>query len=138
MHQNQIDIIYNTEQVSGLLRLNLTPKNNAPEINNYPQITPNGIDILYSKEEQKYRFNQFWDITDDRGEFTNAERTIWSTQANGYIRDLNPINLNYNKAPHQRKKFRHYQTNLRLTRRVSGANNMQLKLNNVKNQYSMR
>lgn len=131
-------IIYNTEQVSGLLRLNLTPKNNAPEINNYPQITPNGIDILYSKEEQKYRFNQFWDITDDRGEFTNAERTIWSTQANGYIRDLNPINLNYNKAPHQRKKFRHYQTNLRLTRRVSGANNMQLKLNNVKNQYSMR
>ena len=51
-------IVYNTEQCSGLLRLNLKPKNNAPEIINYPIINANNIEILYSKEEQKYRFNQ--------------------------------------------------------------------------------
>ena len=38
-----------------------------------------------SNEEQKYRFNQFWDITDDRGEFTGVERPIWITTLNGYI-----------------------------------------------------
>lgn len=131
-------IVYNTEQVSGVLNLNLSPKNNAPMINNYPQVNPASIDILYSKVEQKYRFNQFWDITDDRGEFTNARRSIWITQPNGYIKDLNTLNLNYAKPQHQRKSFRHYQANIRLRREVSGNNNMQLKLVNVKNQYSMR
>jgi len=41
------------------------------------------------KEEQKYRFNQFWDVTRDRGEFSNAEQEIFITRLNGYIRDLN-------------------------------------------------
>ena len=67
-------VVYNTEQLSGELRLNLSPKNNAPAMLNYPQVNPSSIDILYSKVEQKYRFNQFWDITDDRGEFTNAKK----------------------------------------------------------------
>ncbi len=62
-------VIYNTEQCSGLLKLNLTPKNNAPLLTQYPQINPTNIQILYSKEENKYRFNQFWDTTKDRGEF---------------------------------------------------------------------
>ena len=63
--------IYNTEQVSGELRLNLQPKNDPVGRTQYPVVNPTSIDILYSKEEQKYRFNQFWDITDDRGEFLN-------------------------------------------------------------------
>ena len=131
-------IVYNTEQVSGELRLNLMPKNNAPEINTYPRVNPSSIDILYSKEEQKYRFNQFWDITDNRGEFGNARRPIWNTEPNGYIKSLNPLNLNYAKPSLQRKKFRHFQSNLYLRRRVSGPHNMQLKLVNSKNQYSPR
>jgi hypothetical protein len=131
-------ILYNTEQVSGELRLNLSPKNNAPQIVQYPIVNPSSIDILFSKVEQKYRFNQFWDITDDRGEFSTAARRIWITEPNGYIRNLNPINLNYNKPLHQRKKFRHYQSHLKLIRRVSGNHNMQLKIVNSKNQYSMR
>jgi hypothetical protein len=118
-------IVFNTEQCSGLLKLNLKPKNNAPEILNYPQVNINNIDILYSKEEQKYRFNQFWDITDDRGEFNAAaERVIFNTEPNGYIRNLNPNNLNYDKFELERKKFRHYITNILLRRRVSGNRNM--------------
>jgi len=85
-------VVHNSEQVSGVLRLNLTPKNNSVDIINYPVINPSNIDILYSKEEQKYRFNQFWDITADRGEFTfpNVQRPIWTTAYNGYVRILNP------------------------------------------------
>jgi hypothetical protein len=131
-------VVYNTEQMSGELRLNLTPKNNPQAMLNYPQVNPNSIDILYDKVEQKYRFNQFWDITDDRGEFTNARRMMWLTQPNGYTKEINPQYVNYNKAPTQRKKFRHYVSGLWLRRMRSGPHNMQLKLVNTKNQYSPR
>lgn len=131
-------IVYNTEQISGELNLVLSPKNNAPLITTYPRVTSNGIDILYSKEEQKYRFNQFWDITDDRGEFSNARRLMWNTYPNGYIKEINPLNINYNKPLHQRKKFRHYVLNFILIRKISGKYNMQVLITNNKNQYSSR
>jgi hypothetical protein len=157
--------IYNTEQVSGYLHLNLTPKNNAPELNNYPSIeidindnSNSYIDILYSKEEQKYRFNQFWDITKNRGEIitptgdfdSNAivsQQAIMWTDLNGYIRDLNSLNLEYDKPPHERKKFRHYWNKIVLRRepeidadgnRIDERRKMLLKLENTKINLSMR
>ena len=131
-------IIYNTEQVSGLLRLNITPKNNPVLASTFPIIGGGFIDILYSKEEQKYRFNQFWDITNDRGEFSAAQQTVFNTQWNGYIRNLNAANLNYNKAQTQRKKFRHYYNHILLRRVKSENRKMLLRLNNTKLNISMR
>jgi hypothetical protein len=129
-------VVYNTEQVSGTLNLTVSPKNNAPIIVNYPQINPNSISILFSKEEQKYRFNQFWDITNNRGEFiiggVQAQQPIWNTELNGYIRVLNINNLNYNKSPFDRKKFRHYVNHVVLTRTVSDNVKMLLKVTNNK------
>lgn len=121
-------IIHNSEQCSGLLRLELTPKNNAPLINTYPKVELDHIKILYSKEEQKYRMNKFFDLTDDRGEFTNVRRTIFLTEPNGYIKNLNPANLNYGKSPLERKKFRHYKHSVLLRRRVCGDKNMLVSL----------
>ena len=152
-------IVYNTEQVSGLLHLNPYPKNNVALSIQYPQLNLNQYEILYSKEEQKYRFNQFWDITDDRGEFPvgnyapttapvipgtteldgpSVERTIWLTDPNGYTKTLNPLNLNYTKDPLQRKKFRHYVNFLHLRRDISGSTNMIFKILNSKKTYSPR
>ena len=137
-------VIFNTEQVSGLLKLNLSPKNNPEAILTYPVIQPTTIQILFSKEENKYRFNQFWDVTDDRGEFFNpsipgfAQRPIWDTGDNGYIRVLNPINLNYAKPPFQRKKFRHYTTSVLLRKKISGDRKMLVMITNIKNLYSPR
>jgi hypothetical protein len=127
-------IVSNTEQVSGLLNLNLMPKNNAPALVGYPVVNLNSIDILYSKVEQKYRFNQFWDITRDRGEYTypNVQQPIWNTELNGYIKTLNPNNLNYQKPAFQHKKFRHYMSNVWLSRNVSGPVKMLLRLSNNK------
>ena len=151
--------IYNPEQVSGHLHLNPFPKNNITLSLNYPIINPNSIDILCSKEENKYRFNQFWDITRDRGEFPigsnypptgpvipgttildgpKADERIWITEPNGYIRDLNPANLDYNKPELQRKKFRHYLNYLVLRKDIVGDVDMILKLTNAKQVYSPR
>lgn len=117
-------IVYNSEQVSGLLKLHLTPKNDLPLLLTFPSVQTNYIDILFSKEEQQYRFNQFWDVTNDRGEYSNAEENIWQTEDNGYIRNLNPANLNYNKAEFQRKKFRHF--NNRVILRRTKNNNVEI------------
>lgn len=132
-------VVYNTEQVSGLLKLNLQPKNNPIAMIGYPIIQPSFIDIVYSKVENRYRFNQFWDITADRGEYNpNAQRMIWNTEANGYIRVLNPANMNYNKQEFQRKKFRHYLNYVFLRKKVSGDKKMLIIFTNNKNLYSPR
>lgn len=132
-------IIHNTEQTSGLLTLNLSPKNNVPLITQYPIINTGDIDILYSKEENKFRFNQFFDITKDRGEFNSGvNQSIFITQLNGYIRDLNAANLDYNKSALQHKKFRHYWNKVILRKNVSGNRKMLLKLANTKINTSIR
>ncbi len=133
-------VIYNSEQVSGLLKLNLQPQLDPITALDYPIINISNIDIIFNKVEQKYRFNQFWDITNDRGEFTNAEQEIWNTQLNGYIKDLNFVNLDYQKPAEQRKKFRHYYNKLILRRSIQGERNrkMLLKVANTKLNLSFR
>ena len=171
-------IVYNSEQVSGYLNLNIFPKNNVPLSLQYPKYNTSvpmifanpitgqanitgvqGFDILFSKEENKYRFNQFWDITKDRGEFpigagyppqgtlipgttellgSYSQQQIWNTNPDGYTRDLNLNNLNFAKPALQRKKFRHYVNFLSLRKEISGNVNMILKMVDSKNQYSPR
>lgn len=125
-------IIYNSEQNSGLLRLNFVPQNNPAIRLKYPKVNSNAIDILYSKEEQKYRFNQFWDATKDRGLVSGNEIQMWNTGPNGYDRTLNDSYIDYNKAPIQRKKLRHQYHRILFKRMVSGNIKMLLKLANIK------
>lgn len=162
-------VIYNEEQVSGYLNLNIFPKNNVtlsleyPKLNPAVQIEPGytfpAFDILFSKEENKYRFNQFWDITKDRGEFPigsnypptgpvipgttvlagpHTQENLWITQSNGYIKTLNPVNLDYTKQLLQRKKFRDYLNYVFLRKDISGDVNMTVKLVSTKNFISVR
>jgi hypothetical protein len=139
----------------------LFPKNNITLSLQYPKLNSNlsSFDILFSKEEQKYRINQFWDITADRAEFpigsnypptgpvvpgttilqgSYASNFTWLTAPDGYSRILNPANMDYNKALLQRKKFRHYLNYISLRKDVSGDVNMIFKILNTKNQASVR
>jgi hypothetical protein len=165
-HNFDTAVIFNSEQVSGYLNLNIFPKNNVTLSLQYPKLNGNlsSFDILFSKEEQKYRFNQFWDITKDRGEFpigsgyppsgalipgstvllgNYSSLVPWDTAQNGYIKTLNQNNLNYTKPFLERKKFRHY-TNFLFLRKDPVTDleerkvNMILKLVNTKNQISLR
>jgi len=131
-------VIYNSEQCSGNLRMLPKPKNDPVTILDYPIIKTNNIDILYSKEENKYRFNHFWDVTRNRGEFIQNYQTIWQTAANGYDRELNPLYLNYQKSPLQHKKIRHYLNKILLKRLVSDDVKMLFRLSNAKVTKSFR
>jgi hypothetical protein len=127
-------MIYNSEQVSGVLQLNIKPKNNPVIALGYPIIhnSPDYIDILFSKEENKYRFDQFWDITKDRGEYTGVKTPMFNTQANGYMYPINPTYVNYNKPVLQRKKFRHNVNKIFLRKVKSGNNKFLFKISNQK------
>jgi hypothetical protein len=131
-------VIYNSEQVSGELRLIHDDGRDPKFSQNYPIITPSYIEILFSKEENKYRFNQFWDITKDRGEFSNLFELIWFTQANGYIKNLNPANLNYYKPDIENKKFRHFNNQVLLIREDVGNTEIIISLALVKTLNSLR
>jgi hypothetical protein len=131
-------IIYNTEQVSGNLKLVMKQANDPLATFEYPIIRQNQIDILCSKEENKYRFNQFWDITRNRGEFTPNYETIWDTAPNGYVKEINPTYTNYTKGPLQRKKFRHYLTRVLFKKLVSDDIKMLLRISNNKLTKSFR
>jgi hypothetical protein len=154
-------VVYNPGQVSGYLNLNIYPKNDVNLSLDYPKLNSNlaSYDILCSKEEQKYRFNQFWDITKDRDEFpigsdypptgplipgtttllgNYSSENTWITAVDGYSRILNPNNMDYTKPEFQRKKFRHYLNFLNLRRKQCDNVNMIVKLSNSKNQFSLR
>jgi hypothetical protein len=160
-HNFDTAVIFNSEQVSGYLNLNIFPKNNVTLSLQYPKLNANlaSFDVLFSKEEQKYRINQFWDITKDRAEFpvgsdypptgpvvpgttilqgSYDSNYTWITGPDGYTRVLNAANMDYDKAQMQRKKFRHYLNFITLRKDVSGDVNMIYKLINSKNQMSLR
>jgi len=125
-------MVYNSEQVSGLLELNLKDKSNPLTMLNFPQVGPQSIKIQFSKEEQKYRFNQFWDITKDRGEFNGTSIPMMVTSPNGYEWQINPQYVNYQKPPLERKKFRHNVNRVLLRRLKSGDVKLLFKLSNQK------
>ena len=126
-------IIYNSEQISGVLQLVLKTKNNPLSLLTYPQINPNSISIQFSKEENKYRFNQFWDITKNRGEFPPGfNLPMFTTAANGYEYPINSTYVDYNKPPLQRKKFRHHANKVFLRRVSSGPYKFLFKISNQK------
>jgi hypothetical protein len=125
-------IIHNSEQISGILKLNLKSKNNPGQQIQYPLVGLYGTDILVSKEENKYRFNTFWDVTNNRGEFNYNETPMWITSCNGYQRTINPSYINYNKSPFERKKFRHYGNRIVLRKNGVMDVKMILKLHTTK------
>jgi hypothetical protein len=131
-------IIYNSEQVSGLLELKLKSKINPVELLSYPQVGASSIKINFSKEENKYRFNQFWDVTKDRGEFNTINVPMFNTKANGYQFEINPAYVNYQKAPLERKKFRHNVNRVLLRKLESNNLKMIFKISNQKIQPSFR
>jgi hypothetical protein len=128
-------VLYNNEQCSGLLKLIPAPKNNPLLQLKYPitpKTDPAWTSILVDKQENKFRFNQFSDLVKDRGEFTGAALPLWNHGPNGYGKSLNPLALDYNKSPFERKKFRHYINRMLLIRNSNMTNQLLVKVFQLK------
>jgi hypothetical protein len=131
-------ILFNNEQCSGQLQMFMTPKDDLSARAIYPVVLLNGIRVLFDLEEHKTRFNQFWDVVKDAGEFSTAQIPIFTTDLNGYSFSVNPAAVNYQKSQFQRKKLRSNILRLFLRKRNSGKIKMLLKLTTVKSLESKR
>ena len=135
-------VIYNSEQCSGYLDLVMQYKNNPIQNLQYPKVTllPS-IEVLWSKVEQKYRINQFYDIVKDRGEYSGTEDIFILIEPNGYIRKLDNTKLDYNKFFTEHKRFRHFVNRIWLIKDYRNGDNdkkMILMIADVKKQISFR
>jgi hypothetical protein len=124
--------VYNSEQCSGELTIIPKPKNHWDEMK-YPIYNQNNVEILASKVENKYRINQFCDLTKDR----NDNNHIMHTFENGWQRIPNPTGIDYKKDPRQRKLFRHYDTKI-LFGKSNPISKMIIKMNLTKGIISQR
>ena len=114
--------------------MKIKDKNNPLEPLLYPIIGPVNTQILASKEENKYRFNNFYDITKDRHEFPSATPIVpmFITAPNGYSKSINPNYIDVFKPATEHKKFRHFGNKIILRKTQSGDKKMLLKLVNSK------
>lgn len=136
-------IVYNTEQCSGLLHLNLQSKKDMSQLLGWPKLNlalglNGGLEILYAKEEQKHRVTMFSDMIKDRGEFTKNNYPIWLTDANGYTRTMPAVTIDYNKPVQLQKKFRSTWHKLFFSKTKSGNRKYVFKFLNGKENISPR
>lgn len=104
-------IVYNNNQVSGLLSLNKYPENpyNAYQ---FPKQNELGFDILYEYTENEFRINQIQDI------FSKGNLAPVIEKANGYELVINKPALSFSVNPLENEDFRHYDTRIRLIKDV--------------------
>jgi hypothetical protein len=129
-------LVHNSEQISPPLNLILSPENPRDRLF-YPQKNSKdniSFDVLYDKNEQKYRINQFWDAVKDR----NANVHLLSTDESGYKRVVNPTAIDVNKPEQERKKFRHNWNKFLLVRKKSGKYKLLVKILSINKLISPR
>lgn len=131
-------MISNREQNSTLQNMILKPWNDPYAALNYPQFIGATRTVLYSKVENKYRLNDFYDFTKDRGEFTLANTPMVTTDPNGYTFVTNTAYFNLFKPWNQLKKFRYTGTRIFMRKSSLGSNSLTIRYANTKNQLSPR
>jgi hypothetical protein len=101
-------ILSNDEQCSGLLKLVPKPRKNLAEYRKYPRFLTDSKKILFTKSDNLYTYNTFWNIVQDQNQ------PIFIETCSVLDKELNQSNMNYanrayNKAPLRGKdlKIRH-------------------------------
>ncbi len=58
-------LIYNDQQATGILKLESKPLNNLRAYNSYPKYNTESKTILYTKSDNFYQINTFWNVVKD-------------------------------------------------------------------------
>ena len=133
-------IIRNHEQISGYLNLELKPRNTIASIlqrSTYNSLTGQ-FDIPLHKYEQKFRFNDFFDITKDAGEYSNSPTNLMSFDSSGYKFTINPLAVDPYKPLTQRKRLRDKNFRVYFERTISNDIKTIFHLSNFKTSASPR
>lgn len=94
-------IIYNDQQTSGLLELVSKPKNNMQAQISYPKFNEDSKTIIYSKSDNFYQYNTFWNVVKD------MELPIFQTSCKSmsYDKELNQDNMDYSSKAFKKDRI---------------------------------
>jgi hypothetical protein len=100
-------IVYNDQQCSGILELVPKPKNNLKEYMSYPITNSDSRTIIFTKSDNWYKFNNFFDVIKDKTLpiFTRTCVPL-SYDKEIDVTNVEYTNRSYNKSPLRGKDVR--------------------------------
>ena len=132
-------LIYNSEQATPLMIMNLKPWDDPYNTAGYPFFSSLGINTYYTKQEQKYRIAMgLRDYTLDRFQFGLGAVQLLQTQPNWMDFQLNNLYYDFNKPWNQLKQIRHFKCKVFLRKTIVGNNSMSFYFSRSNNQNSSR
>lgn len=113
-------IVYNDQQSSGILNLITKPQGNLQAYMQYPIYRSDSKDIMYTKSDNFYNYNSFWDVVKDYSE------PIWGENcSNVYIdKVLNQSNMDY--TPRSFKKYQIRAKDCKIRHILDNQNNIRI------------
>ena len=102
-------VLYNGQQSSGILNLTPKPLNNLKEYNSYPKYNSDNKAILYSKSDNFYQYNTFWNIVKDK----TQPLFIKSCESMSIDKEVNQPNMNYAIASFKKDRLRAKEVKIR-------------------------
>jgi hypothetical protein len=102
-------VIYNDQQSSGVLNLIFKPINNMKVQLSYPKYNVDSKDILYTKSDNFYQYNTFWNVV------KNRELPLFLTSCNSlsYDKEVNQENMDYSSRVFKKEKLRAKEVKIR-------------------------
>jgi hypothetical protein len=95
-------ILYNGQQSSGILELEPKPINNLQKLMTYPKYNSGSKTILYTKTDNLYQYNTFYDVVKDRS------KPLFVTSCDSLSTDkvINNSNMDYTNRSFKRAPLR--------------------------------
>jgi len=103
-------VLYNDQQSSGALTLVTKPTNNLKSYLSYPKYNIDSKEIIYTKSDNFYQFNTFWDIVKDKEE----SLFITSCESLSIDKEVNNDNMIYTNTSFKKYPLRAKDNRVRL------------------------
>lgn len=103
-------VLYNDQQSSGMLELVAKPINNMRAYMSYPKINKDSKSILFTKSDNFYQFNTFWNIVKDNYE----PLFIPTCESLSIDKEVNQENMEYSSRPFKKELLRAKDLKVRL------------------------
>ncbi len=103
-------VVYNDQQSSGILELVQKPVNNLSLYNSYPRINSDSKTITFTKSDNFYQFNTFWNVAVDSQIplFTNTCESL------SFDKEVNQDNMDYTTKSIKKQTIRAKDSKVRL------------------------
>lgn len=97
-------ILWNNQQCSGIRKLYPKPKGNMSQYFNFPKVNSNNIEIMFTKSDNMFNYNQIWDVVKN----PNNHYPIWveSCENKSIDKELNNDKFDYSNRAFQKTKLR--------------------------------